>query len=260
MDDRILLGHPDARKALDALHHTSPNFDADETTDHTPADGWRVDDLCQQLPAEKPGPPAAGGSWEVARGLMTRYEFADPAIIRAVYHPDEPLASRDMLLEARFYGLRFLLGVRIRPVRDETRTVGGRPVRIWGWAYRTLQGHFEMGEMSYEVWKWLGSGEVEFRIHAFSRTAPIPNPLVRLGFRLFGKRQRRKFFARACERMLKLTEAELAGNSVDAGVRRAAHGIEVRPVSAAKVATEKLAPHMRQRSDGSRKGRDQREA
>jgi uncharacterized protein (UPF0548 family) len=245
MSDRWLLAHPEARKALDALHDTALNFDPGETSEHSAADGWRVDDLCQPLPSEGPGPPAPGGSWEVARDLMTRYEFADPAIIRAFYHPDEPLASRDMLLEARFYGLRFLLGVRIGPVRDETCTVNGRPARIWGWAYRTLQGHLEMGEMSYEVWKWMDSGEVEFRIRAFSRTAPIRNPLIRLGFRLFGARQRKRFFTHACERMVRLTNAELSGD--DEALARAEGNVEVRPASVSKRADRRLTRHREQR-------------
>ena len=46
-----------------------------------------------------------------------------------------------------------------RAGRREPRAATGRPVRIWGWSYRTLQGHLEMGQMDYEVWKWLDDGE-----------------------------------------------------------------------------------------------------
>lgn len=243
MSGERLLRHAGARKALDALHSSAPNFDMDEQADHTPATGWRVDDHCQPLPREQPGPPVPGGSWEVARGLMTDYEFADPDIIRAIYYPDEPLENRDMLLEAYFYGLRFLLGVRVARVSDETRDVDGRRVRVWGWAYSTLQGHLEMGQMSYEVLKWLDSGRVEFRIHAFSRTAHISNPLVRVGFWLFGMRQRRKFFRRACERMLKLTEAELGYGDEGKHIARAAADLQVRPATEKKAAGERLARH-----------------
>jgi uncharacterized protein (UPF0548 family) len=243
------LRRSSARKALDALHSSAPNFDTEGESEHTADEGWRVDDLCQPLPSEPPGPPVPGGSWEVARRLMTDYEFADPSIIRAIYHPDEPLASRDMLLEARFYGLRFLLGVRVGAVRDETRLVEGRLVRVWGWAYQTLEGHLEKGEMSYEVWKWLDSGEVEFRIHAFSRTAHICNPLVRLGFRLFGMRQRRRFFARACERMLRLTEAELSSGGEGPGIPRTARTMDVRPASEKKGAGERLARYEAHRGE-----------
>ena len=92
---------------------------------------------------------------------------------------------------------------------DETRTIDGREVRVWGWNYRTLQGHFEMGQMDYEVWKWLDTGEVEFHTCRFSRRAPAGNPLVRLGVRVFGRRQQVKFARHACERMARLTAAAL---------------------------------------------------
>lgn len=139
---------------------------------------------------------------------MRDYEFADPAIVRAVYHPDRPLEGRDMLLEARFWGLRFRFGVRVGGVIDETRAVAGREVRVWGWGYATLQGHLETGEMDYEVWKWIDSGAVEFRIHVVSRPSRIANPVIRLGFRLFGRREQVRFAERACERMACLIAGE----------------------------------------------------
>ena len=105
---------------------------------------------------------------------MRDYEFADPSIVRAVYHPDRPLEDRDMLLEGRFYGLRFHFGVRVGGRGRRDPAVDGRQVRVWGWNYRTLQGHLEMGQMDYEVWKWLDTGEVEFRIHAVLPPGPRP--------------------------------------------------------------------------------------
>jgi hypothetical protein len=122
-----------------------------------------------------------------------------------------------MVLEARFHGLRFRLGVRVGGVTDETRDVDGRQARVWGWNYRTLRGHLEMGQMDYEVWKWFDSGEVEFRICAFSRAARLPNPIVRLGFRVFGRREQVRFARRACERMASLTAAAVDGAADGAG-------------------------------------------
>jgi len=221
-----MLGDPDARKVLDALHDKGLNFDAAGREERTPEKGWHVDDYCEPLPAEAPGPPVPGGTWEVAQRLMRDYEFADPAIVRAVYYPDRPLDQRDMLLEARFYGLRFKLGVRVGGARDEVREVGGREVRVWGWNYRTLQGHLEMGQMDYELWKWLDSGEVEFRISAFSRRSPTGNPVVRLGFRVFGRHEQVKFARHACARMARLTEAALSDREPD-GIRPAAEVVAV---------------------------------
>ena len=47
--------------------------------------------------------------------------------------------------------------------------------------------------MAWEVWKWLATGEVEFRVHAISRDAHIPNLVIRLGYRLVRGHERRLF-------------------------------------------------------------------
>ena len=198
------LGDPRARRALDELHDRPLNFNREDRAGWTREAGWRIDDYCQPLPSEPPGPPRSGGPWESARAHLRDYEFADPRIVRAVYHPGDPLEGRDMLLEVRFWGLRFRFGVRVSGVIDELRPVEGRDVRVWGWSYATLQGHLETGQMDYEVWKWLDTGAVEFRIHVVSRSSRIGNPIIRLGFRLFGRREQVRFAKRACERMAHL--------------------------------------------------------
>ena len=220
------LRDPSARRVLDELHDKSLNFEVEGDR----GDGWLSDDYCQPLPSEQPGPPQPGGSWEVAQELMRTYEFADPSIVRAVYYPDRPLEERDMLLEVRFYGLRFRFGVRVGGVVDETREVDGRQVRVWGWNYRTLQGHLEMGQMDYEVWKWLDTGAVEFHTCRFSRRARVGNPIVRLGARVFGRRQQVKFARHACDRMARLTAARLEGRDGDEGAPRLADEVAVEPV------------------------------
>lgn len=243
--DRVLAS-PQAHRALDELHDKKLNFDLDRRASFTPENGWHVDHYCTVLPAEKPGEPAPGGSWETARRLMRDYEFADPSIVRAIYYPEQPLERRDMLLEGHFYGLRFYFGVRVGGVIDETRNVDGRPVRVWGWNYRTLQGHLEMGQMDYEVWKWLDSGVVEFRIHAFSKAAHIPNPIVRLGFALFGRRMQVRFARHACARMARLTAAELArgaGQPTADPVPRVADRLTVQPAGGAERPRRKLSQH-----------------
>jgi uncharacterized protein (UPF0548 family) len=220
------LRDPRARRALDALHARPLNFDLARIGDFTAAQGWRLDDYRQPLPPEPPGPPLRDGSWETARRLMRDYEFADPEIVRAIYYDDRQLEQRDMLLELRFHGLRFHVGVRIGGTRDDTISIDGRPVRVWGWNYRTLQGHLEMGQMDYDVRKWLDSGDVDFHIHAVSRPAAIRNPLIRLGFRLFGRREQLRFARHACERMAQLVTAELSPER-SAPVQRTADDITV---------------------------------
>jgi uncharacterized protein (UPF0548 family) len=202
------LGDPLARRALDELHDKPLNFDRNNRADWTREAGWRIDDYCEPLPSEAPGPPRSGGTWERARALLRDYEFADPRIVRAVYHPGDPLEGRDMLLEVRFWGLRFRFGVRVSGVIDELRQVEGRDVRVWGWSYATLQGHLETGQMDYEVWKWLDTGAVQFRIHVVSRSSRIGNPIIRLGFRLFGRREQVRFAKRACKRMACLVSGQ----------------------------------------------------
>lgn len=233
-----------AKRALDQLHDKGYNFDVDQRHELTPEHGWHVDDYDQPLPPEPPGPPVPGGSWEVARGLLERYEFADPAIVRAVYYPDVALADRNMVLEGRFYGLRFLLGLRVGGVNDLTESEDGRAVRKWGWNYRTLQGHLEMGQMDYEIWKWLDTGDVEFRIHAVSKAAIIPNPVIRLGFRVFGRHMQKRFARRARERMAELVTAELLAQATGAPVDRptvaTVEQVAVQPASAAPDAAEHL--------------------
>ena len=206
---RRLSPGDDAKRLLDQLHDKELNFDLADRARFTVENGWLVDDYCQPLPPEPPGPPVPGGTFDVARRLLRDYQFADPAIVRAVYHSERPLDERDMLLEARVYGLRFRLGVRVGGVVDDCRHVEGRPVQVWGWNYRTLQGHLEMGQMDFEVWKWLDTGEVDFRTCRFSRHSRAGNPVVRLGLRLFGRRQQVRFARAACRRMATLTAAAL---------------------------------------------------
>ena len=196
------LSNPEAaRAALAELRDAPLNFDIERRAEYTAATGWKLDHYRRALPPEPPGSPLERGSWVACRRLMATYAFADPAIVRAMYDADQPLERRDLLLEGRFYGLRFLLGLRVGDVEDDTITVDGRPVRRWSWNYRTLRGHLEMGQMDYAVWKWLDDGSVEFRIHVVSRPARIPNRLIRLGFRLFGRGQQIRFARRACQRM-----------------------------------------------------------
>ena len=221
-----------SQAALDALHDRVPNYDAEHPDRLTPEAGWRHETRCQALPSEDPGPPRPGGSWEIARDLMRDYEFADPKMVRAVYHADAPLEGRDMLLVIRFWFLRFRVGVRVGGVFDETRTLDGREVRVHGWNYRTLGGHFEMGQMNYEVWKWLDNGDVEFRVHGVWRPGGTRNPLLIIGFRIFGPASRERFYRSACERMVSMTTSRLADRPQDSEPRAVEH-VDVKPLSQA---------------------------
>jgi uncharacterized protein (UPF0548 family) len=192
---------------LAALESKRLNFDPSERERFTAANGWRLDDVRQPLPSEPPGPPLPDGSWEAARRIARDYDFAEPSIVRATFDREQPLEHRNMLLELRFYGLRFHVGVRVGDIYDETVEAEGRRGRVWGWNYRTLEGHVEQGQMDWQVWKWVDTGDVEFRIKAVSKPADEGNLIIRLGFRLFGRREQLKFLARTSERMARLTPA-----------------------------------------------------
>ncbi|MER6814212.1 DUF1990 family protein [Spirillospora sp. NPDC000708] len=202
--------HRRLQRLFEGLRDRPVNFEVRDRPESAGPSGWRIDDRRQPLPLERPGPPEPEGSWEIARRLVRDYEFADPRIIRRAYRTGAPEPGADMLLEARFFGLRFHLGVRVGDVVDTVVEQDGRQVRVWGWNYRTLDGHLERGQMDQEVRKWLDTGEVEFRLRAFSCAADIRDPVVRLGFALFGRPTQLEYQRRACRRMADLTEAALA--------------------------------------------------
>ena len=226
MLDVRMLGELDVQAELQRLHDAPENYELDG--DPSPEQGWTFDTYQLVLPREAPGEPEPGGSWEVACRLVRGYEFADPSIIQAVFLPDGDLQDRTMLLQGRFLFLRFLMGVRIVKVVDETGEQDGRPVRVWGWCYRTLAGHLEAGEMCYRVVKRLDDGDVTFQVSRYVRTEAIPNPVVRLGWATFGRYMQVVFVRRSLERMRRLVKAELAQGGHTAGVPLASTRIEVK--------------------------------
>ncbi|MCW2924115.1 MAG: hypothetical protein JWM98_1519 [Thermoleophilia bacterium] len=219
-----------AWRALDRLHDVPINFEAPPEDRFDAAQGWLLDTYCQPLPSEAPGPPVPDGPFEIARASMERYEFADPRLITAIYYPDQELRGRTMLLTGRFLFMRFRMGARVNNVVDQTAAVDGRDVRVWGWSYQTLRGHLETGQMRFQVWKYLDDGSVQFHIDAASRPARDANPVVRMGFRMFGRRLQLRFAHRACARMDAIVRARMAGEPVR---ERLVDSVDVRPVSSA---------------------------
>jgi uncharacterized protein (UPF0548 family) len=231
-------------RRLAALAHTPVNYDPQSLDWDNPPEGWRVDRRCQTLPSEPPGDPVADGSWEIACRLIQGYEFADPSIVRAHYDPDTPLQGRTMLLELRALNLVSIrVGVRVVHVYDEVRRLDEREARVFGWTYRTLEGHVEKGQMDWQVWKWLDTGEVQFRVHAVSKPAAIANPIIRLGFWLLRDHERGLFLASTETRMRSLTELALKRERVSDAVREASPQLTARRLSADDPAHERLARH-----------------
>ena len=242
MTDSSLLGDPGVRRRLAALPAKPLNVDPVSLQLASPASGWTVTDLCQALPSEPPGEPIDGGSWQIARRLMRGYEFADPSIVRAYYDPEAPLEGRNMLLKLQALGIAHVyVGVRVSEVYEMTRDLEGDRVRVWGWNYQTLEGHLEMGQMDWQVWKWLGDGRVEFHVHAVARVAHIRNPLIRLGFYLLRGHERQAFLDSTKRRMLTFTKLALSRESPGDVIRDAAASLTVRPGRGHDAAHESLA-------------------
>jgi uncharacterized protein (UPF0548 family) len=200
---------PRARRNLAALAERSVNLDTAHLDRYTPETGWHRDDMIERLPAEAPGPPERAGSWEIARRLVSEYQLADPGRVRAVYDDRAPFEGRDVLLSIRFAGVRFGVGVRVGQEYERTLEIDGRQARVYGWYYDTLEGHFEEGRMHYEVWKWIDTGEVAFRLHAVSRVARSGPWVLRAGFRVVGRVNQLQFYRGVCRRARRLTEAQL---------------------------------------------------
>jgi uncharacterized protein (UPF0548 family) len=222
--------HPPSRRArryLASLAGRPVNFPQESLEDVGPDEGWTVDDHSAALGAEPPGPPLPDGLWARACAAVGDYRFADPRLIRAVYEPGAPLMGRNMLLRGRFLGLDWHLGARVVHAGGGVLREDGRTLDRWGWGYRTLEGHLEMGQMDFWVVKARDTGEVWFRIHAVSKPAPIPNPVVRWGFRLFGRGLQLRFAREACRRMRALVDepgAPAAGTAGAASARGPAPG------------------------------------
>lgn len=223
------------RDQLEALRERKLNFDIEKRDTYTAENGWHVDDFRTELPAEPPGPPQPGGSFEAAKKMLREYRFPDPGIITGIFVPDVPLDQRVMLLRGRYLWMTFFFGVKVGAVIDERQEGERGPEQVWGFSYQTLEGHMERGQMTFTVRKFLESGQVAFRIQAFSQAADISNLIMRLGFRLFGRRLQMRFVHRSMRRMRSLVEQEIS-----AGPPPADHGPPIKPAAAEPAAAEKM--------------------
>jgi uncharacterized protein (UPF0548 family) len=217
------------------------NFDITKTEEFTEKNGWRIDEYGIGLPSEPPGEPIPGGSWELAKEIIGNYEFPDPLLITGIFAPDIPIKDRIMVLRARFLFFTFLFGVKINKVIDEVRqTEKGESIRVWGFSYQTLEGHFEMGEITFEAVKYLESGRVEFRVHAYSKPDFIRNPFYRIGFKLFGRSLQVRFARTATARMQQLVLSRMTKPEETPEDVKTIETPEVRPIEDSTTVQEKV--------------------
>jgi hypothetical protein len=205
----VRLGaHPDPAGALRTIAGYELNYDPADTEGR----GWHHDRVRHLLGDEVPGEPVPDGPFAIACRLVHDYEFAEPRIMHAYFHHDAELVGRNMLLEGRFAILRFPMGVRVDAEVDEVRQrADGTRERSWGWSYRTLEHHLERGRLVYEVIKNLDTGRVEFVMTGVSSRARIPNPIVALGFGVFGRMTQTRFYRLAGRRLARLVAEIYAG-------------------------------------------------
>ena len=173
-------------EALAALRHRPVNYDLAEVR----RPEWHFDEHRYTIGWEPPGPAVERGPWAMARALVRDYEFTPPGLVRAVYDPRVPLLGRELLLEGRFSALRFQMGVRITSLILS----GDHQRDVYGWSYRTLDGHLERGEVVYQVIKHRATGKVEFTASSHSQVDPQLGPVLRLGWLLFGRRTQLRFY------------------------------------------------------------------
>jgi uncharacterized protein (UPF0548 family) len=200
--------------------------------------GWTRDGISDTIGRERPGPPEPDGVFERAKRAMADYEFSDPRIVVGHFDPEAPLDGREMLLEIKVFGLRFLGATRVTAVVDET---DGEHT-TFGFRYDTLASHFERGFERFVLVKDHRSGEVTFTIEALWQVGDFPTWWSRLGFRLVGERFRELWRTRAIDRLRRIARRAPEGAAVHGGL---AHGGEQRsgeaPAALASPALARLA-------------------
>lgn len=191
------------RDQINELSKLEYNYEEKLYHDNKDKGGWYIDKYHASLAVEPKGPPTSDGPFEKVKKAIKLYQFPEPKLITAVFDPEGPLPGRNMLMFAKFLGLTFTFGVRITKVVDEIRKNDqGQDVQVWGYAYRTLRGHFEIGEIAFSVSKNYDTGEVVFDVDAYSKPEQIPNLFYRTGFRIFS-RPLQKYFAKSSVKRLR---------------------------------------------------------
>lgn len=210
------------------------NFDLGILDDEEKAalDGWHIDRHEQDLMPEGPGEPWENGSWAAAREVLAHYSFPPPDLITGLFVPGCEVDGRLMLLRGQFLGVKFWFGVRVCNLVDGLIVnEDGQEVRVWGYSYRTLEGHYEMGQIDFSVEKVLATGRVSFKIHAVSKTGRINNIFHRVGFALFGRYLQRRFATESMRRLKAQVGEILWTNSTAALATEAPPEVSAREVA-----------------------------
>lgn len=189
------------RAYLGLLRDRPVNFETppeEMTTEH----GWLVDGNHRLVHHEPPGPPVADGIFMRARAGLMNYDFSDPTIVMGHFDAKEPFVGRDMLLEIKVLGFRFLNGVRVHSVRE----VRNDAQTVFGFRYDTLLGHVEKGFEWFLLTKDHATGAVHFQIEAHWRPGEFPHWWMKVGFFGLASYYRHLWRERAPGRLRALSE------------------------------------------------------
>lgn len=184
------------RSYLNALEDRPVNFDC-PPEEMIPANGWTVDGSEDEIATEPEGPPIADGPFERAKQAIINYDFSDPSIVVGHFDPDTPVVGRNMLLELKVLGFRFLCGVRVQGMRDDLEA----GTSYFGFRYDTLEGHVERGYEWFLLTKDHATGGIHFKIEAHWRMGQFPNAWSKAGFVLIGEHYRSVWRRRAPDRL-----------------------------------------------------------
>lgn len=187
---------PEMRGYLAALKDRPVNFDT-SIDQMTVANGWTIDGSEDEIGTESEGPPAIDGIFARAKQAIINYDFSDPSIVVGHFDPATAPVGRDMLLELKVLGFRFLTGVRVQAVRDDYEN----NTTYFGFRYDTLEGHIEKGCEWFLLSKDHETGGVHFKIQAHWRLGQFPNLWSKIGFLLIGEHYRTLWRKRAPERL-----------------------------------------------------------
>ena len=188
--DREMRGY------LDALKDRPVNFDT-PLDQMTVAHGWTVDGSEDEIGTEPEGPPISDGVFSRAKQAIINYDFSDPSIVMGHFDPTTNPVGRDMLLELKVLGFRYLCGVRVHSVREEYEG----NTSYFGFRYDTLEGHIERGFEWFLLTKDHATGGIYFKIEAHWRPGQFPDWWSKVGFKLIGERYRSLWRRRAPQRL-----------------------------------------------------------
>lgn len=193
------------RRYLAVLEQRPVNF-ATPPEEMIPANGWTVDGSEDEIGTEPEGPPILDGPFARAKQAIINYDFSDPSIVTGHFDPATPVVGRNMLLELKVLGFRFLCGVRVHSVRDDLE----QGTSYFGFRYDTLEGHVERGYEWFLLTKDHATGGIHFKIEAHWRLGEFPSLWSKVGFKLIGEHYRVLWRHRAPARLRKIAHQTVA--------------------------------------------------